>query len=291
MSIRPRTKSNYRKEKDPSRGQNLDYNSWMTDVEKTFFETLIFKYVNFDTMIDVTMKKREQRIAMWYFQYRERRTLQNPKINWKENSSVRIGRIAFTAEASNLQIGRYSCNPKTISGLFNQEWGITQKNPYKNTIHLYRGLCPRSLLYCRSWTGNCTGGVHTRTEERHTFPLQWGMYNLFRQQCQRSRSNYRYKEIEEGESSSSLTTWAKCKRLNLLVRNAETKFGRQSLSKHYVPVSTLEECVLKVVKENREENYSQEKLRLERTRCNPPKYLRAQELRRFKHAPGTESNL
>ena len=52
-----------------SRQQNLDYNSWMTDVEKTLFEILIFKYVYFDTMIDVTMKKREQRIGMLYFQY------------------------------------------------------------------------------------------------------------------------------------------------------------------------------------------------------------------------------
>ena len=167
MSIRPRTKSNYRKEKDPSRGQNLDYNSWMTDVEKTFFETLIFKYVYFDTMIDVTMKKREQRIGMWYFQYCERRSLQNPKINWKEISRVRIGRIVFTAEASNLQIGRYSRNPKTISGLFNQEWGITQKHPYKNTIHLYCGLCPRSLLYCRSWTG-IVREVYTLVQKKET---------------------------------------------------------------------------------------------------------------------------
>ena len=61
---------------------------------------------------------------------------------------------------------------------------------------------------------------------------------MFRQQCQRSRSNYRYKEIEEGDSSNSLTTWAKCRVLNLLVRNAETNFGRQSLCHHYVPVST-----------------------------------------------------
>ena len=41
--IHPRTKSNYRKEKDPSRGQNLDCNSWMTDVEEILFEMLIFK--------------------------------------------------------------------------------------------------------------------------------------------------------------------------------------------------------------------------------------------------------
>ena len=42
--------------------------------------------------------------------------------------------------------------------------------------------------------------------------------------------------IEEGESSNSSTIWAKCKGLNLLVRNAETNFGRQRLSHHYVPV-------------------------------------------------------
>ena len=35
------------------------------------FEILIFKYVYFDTMIDVTVKKREQRIGMLYFQYWE----------------------------------------------------------------------------------------------------------------------------------------------------------------------------------------------------------------------------
>ena len=36
----------------------------MTYVEKTLLEILIFKYVYFDTMIDVTVKKREQRIGM-----------------------------------------------------------------------------------------------------------------------------------------------------------------------------------------------------------------------------------
>ena len=32
------------------------------------------------------------------------------------------------------------------------------------------------------------------------------VYKLFRQPCQRSRSNYRDEEMEEGESSNSLTT-------------------------------------------------------------------------------------
>ena len=60
MSIHPRTKSNYRKGKNPSRRQNLDCDSWMTYVKKILLKTLIFKNVYFDTMIDVTVKKREQ---------------------------------------------------------------------------------------------------------------------------------------------------------------------------------------------------------------------------------------
>ena len=34
VSVHPRTKSNYRKGQNPSRRQNKDYNSWMTDVQK-----------------------------------------------------------------------------------------------------------------------------------------------------------------------------------------------------------------------------------------------------------------
>ena len=74
---------------------------WKT-CRKHSFEILIFNYVYFDTMIDVTVKKWEQRIGMFFFQYWKRVSVQNPKINWKENSRVRIGRIAFTAEAANL---------------------------------------------------------------------------------------------------------------------------------------------------------------------------------------------
>ena len=48
-------------------------------------------------MIDVTVKKREERTSI-----ENGEAVQNPKINWKENSRVRIGRIAFTAEALNL---------------------------------------------------------------------------------------------------------------------------------------------------------------------------------------------
>ena len=49
-----------KKRKAPSKGQNLDYDSWMIYVKQILFETIIFKYANFDTMTDVIVKKREQ---------------------------------------------------------------------------------------------------------------------------------------------------------------------------------------------------------------------------------------
>ena len=55
----------------------------------------------------------------------------------------------------------------------------------------------------------------------------------------------------------------------------------------------LEECVVKVVKENGEENCSQKTtyLHLERTRSNTPRHLRLQELRRFKQASGNREDI
>ena len=61
------------------------------------------------------------------------------------------------------------------------------------------------------------------------------------------------------------------------------EFG-QTASKPSLRTRVPEECVVKVVKEEGNEHHSQDNLRLERTRCNTPKYLRTQEFRRFKHA-------
>ena len=98
-------------------------------------------------------------------------------------------------------------------------------------------------------------------------------------QCQRSRSNYRHKEIEEGESQNSLKHWTECSVLNSLVRNARTNFGRQHL--HIMSQSMLKECVVKVLNESEDETYSQDNLCLERTRSNTPKYLVSWRLRRL----------
>ena len=213
---------------------------------KHSLKILIFKYVYFDTMVDFTMKKREQRFGMLYFQYWERVSVQDSIINWKENSSVRM--FVSLPEPQKLQIWKLG-DIRAIR----RPWA----NYFtKNSLQLYNSSIPCieheiiTPLKKLDWKlyGRCTHSYRRNT----TLPLQWEVYNLSRQQCQRSRSNCRYKEIEEGESSNSLTTKAKCKILNFLVRNAETNFGRQSLSHHYVPVSTLKECVVKVVKENEE---------------------------------------
>ena len=75
------------------------------------------------------------------------------------------------------------------------------KSPYK------------SVDRARDHYSNTEAGLGAKRKERQEVVR----YNLSRQQCQHSRSNYRYKEIEEGESSNSVTTSAKCKVLNLLV--------------------------------------------------------------------------
>ena len=82
----------------------------MTYVKKILFETLIFKSAYFDTVIDVSVKKREQNQLEREFTCEDQ------------------SHCPYTAEASNLSIGQYSCNPKTISGLFHQEWWITQNS-------------------------------------------------------------------------------------------------------------------------------------------------------------------
>ena len=88
---------------------------------KHSFETLIFKYVHFDTMIDVTAKKREQR--MLYFQYCERVSVQNS--NWKENSRVIVNWGIFVQSEDHKRI----IPPRMMN---------YAKIPYKRTIHLPR---------------------------------------------------------------------------------------------------------------------------------------------------------
>ena len=158
-------------------------------------------------MMNVKKKRREQRIGMSYFQYWD----QDSKINWKENSRMRIHCIVFTVEASNQSLKSLKMKMENwpifvrsediqVRWVFHQDWGIKWKISHKGTMHLHRGSSTRSILYCRG------------------------------------RRSYRCKETEEGDLSNSLKTWARRRVLNSLVCNAKTDFGRQSLSHHYVPV-------------------------------------------------------
>ena len=62
---------------------------------------------------------------------------------------------------------------------------------------------------------------------RQTFPLQW-VCTTYLDNNASEAEEITDLEIEEGESSNSLKTLEKSKGPNLLVRNAETNFGRQS---------------------------------------------------------------
>ena len=221
VSIHPRTKSI-----DIFRDDRI----WTTipgcqTCRKHSFETLIFKHVYLDTMMNVKEKRWEQRTGMSYFQYWE----ENSKINWKENSHVRIGCVAFTAEASKqgsksvkLKMENWAIFVRSediqVRYLFHQDWWITwwflTKGKNSSTPWIEHEI--NTLLQKLDWWQK--------------------LLILFQQRCQRSRRSYRCKETEEGEVSNSLKTWAKCRVLNSLVRNARTNFGRQRLSHHYVPV-------------------------------------------------------
>ena len=102
VSIDPRTKSNYRKEKGPSRGQNLEYNSWMRDVAKTLFESHlpVCRLRHHDRR-----HSEEASATYWDAMLPVLRTgecTKSQNYNLKEHSRVRIGRLAFTAEADSL---------------------------------------------------------------------------------------------------------------------------------------------------------------------------------------------
>ena len=74
------------------------------------------------------------------------------------------------------------------------------KIPYKSTTHQHRGSSTRSLLYHRSWTLNrkqttcrrCSRCAHSYRRKTNTL---FTMLHMFRQQCQRSRSYYRYNSL------------------------------------------------------------------------------------------------
>ena len=79
--------------------------------------------------------------------------------------------------------------------------------------------------------------------------------------------------------------------LNILVRNAETNFGRQSLSHHYVPVSTRRMRCKSCQRRWKRELFAKDNLSLERTKSNTSKYMGSQNSDVSSMPRETESNL
>ena len=174
MSIHPRTMSHYINRKILREDRIWATIHGCQTCRKHSFETLIFKYVYLDTMMNRKEKNWEQPIGMFYFQYWE----QNSKINWKENSRMRIGSSNFAAEAS--KQGLKSVKDRELNNVrairrHSGEMIISLmlmnyvKIPCKSTIHLSRGSSTKSKLCCRRWIG---GRRKDHEERRQTFSSQ-----------------------------------------------------------------------------------------------------------------------
>ena len=200
--------------------------------------------LRFDTMIDVTVKKRDQRIAMLRFQYWERWSVQNPKINWKENSRVRIGRNAFTAEASTLQ----NC-AIFVKSEDHKRYTLVQK---EDKHFFYNGRC--TICFDNS-ASEAKVIRDTKKSRKANHQVHW-------------RPEQHVKETEFTCPQRWHEFW-------------QTKSKPSSCTSLYAWRMRCKSCQRKWKK-----SCSQDNLSLEKTRCNTPKYLRAQEVRRFKHASG-----
>ena len=142
------------KRKNPSRRQNEDYNSWMTDVQKTFL--------------------RDSHLQGGLLRHHDRRDSEEARAtSWdvilpvlrKEEctKSPNLLEREFTCEDWSHCLYRRSFKSVT-SAIFVQSEDHKRiipprmmndaKIPYKSTIHPHRGSSTRSLICYRSWTGS-----------------------------------------------------------------------------------------------------------------------------------------
>ena len=149
---------------------------------------------------------------MSYFQYWEG----NSKINWKENSRMRLGCIAFTVEASKQDLkfvkmkienwGIFVLSMDIQAGkIFHQDWWITwwflaSGNNSSSTMWVEHKI--QTLLQKLDW----------RQEEKKTQRMKTDTFLhtswSFQQLCPRNGSNCRNQETEEGILSNSCLQWS-----------------------------------------------------------------------------------
>ena len=109
--------------------------------------------------------------------------------------------------------------------------------PYDSTLHLYRGSSTRPSSIAEAGL-EIVRKAYTLVQRK--INISYAMVSV---QFVSTTMPAKQKQSRKVNHQISLTTSTQWKGLNLLVRKAETIFGSQSLSHHYVPVSTLEECV------------------------------------------------
>ena len=142
---RPRKQRRRQRQEQQQSHVNTSKNSQITLLSR-----LVFKNVYFDTMIDVTVKKREQNQLEREFTC--------------EDLSHCLYRRSF--KSVNWTIFVQSEDHKRIPQRMNHAKLIL----YKSTIHLCCGSSTRSSLHCGSWTENCTVDVLTQVSGRQSFP-------------------------------------------------------------------------------------------------------------------------
>ena len=241
-------------------------------------------------------EKKWENIKIPHFQYWEWEVYKIPKIIGKRiHVWGLISPIAFTADASNLWNWRYSRNPKTISGLFHKEWWLTQrfltKVEFVYTVHRARDH------YCIE---EAARKVYTlvQKEDKHflyhggctIYPLPWGCTICLDANASEAEV---ITDPKESRKANCQIHWRPEQDAKYWIHLSATQ-ERILADRVWAIItyqSTLEECVVKVVKEDGNENYSQHNLRLERTRSNTPRHMGVQEVRRFEHASGNREDI
>ena len=230
------------KERDPQGGQNLDYNSWMPEIQKGFRWNSLSKCVT-NVVRHHDQDVREADGAM----------------HWDVKLPVSKGRFqnqlekAFTDEDSLHCL--YLGSIKTRFAICKDENGELRHiralqchsggmiisprlmnyvtTPYKWKRVIYHVGRARDQ-YSISEAGLVAGGKE-RKEEKQTIYSS----SSFQQRCTRSRTNYRYQETKKSTLSKSLETWTRCSVLDSLVHSTRcwTRILADRFSCHYyIPV-------------------------------------------------------
>ena len=281
MSIHARTKSNLTNRKLLGEDRILATITEHQTCSKHSFETLIFKYVYLDPMMNMKGKRWEQRIGISYFKYWEE--------NWKENSLMRIGCIVFIAEASKQEM----TSVKMKMG----NWAIFGRK-HSDEIIMHSGLMNYGMILNKGnnsstpWVGH---EINTQFQKLD----YWHKKRNIKKGDKLFLHNFWFCFNNDAIKTEAVTDIKKSRKMNHQIhwcpeqtRSSEFTCPQRKnefwQTESITYQSVLEECAVKVYNKNGDENCSQDNLRLERIRSNTPTYITSSELRRFARASGNQ---